>query len=64
MKKRASIDDYFTIPELIEFLKCPKPTVYYWLKIRDIPSDALGHVQVILREDAKAFKRNNFKKVG
>ena len=57
MIKRASIDDYFTIPQLIEFLDVPKPTVYYWLKIGDITSDKMGHVQIVLRKDAKAYKK-------
>ena len=57
-KKRPSIDEYLTIPQAIELLKVPKPTVYYWLKIDQLPSDFIGDTKIVLRKDALEAKRN------
>ena len=57
-KKRASIDDFMTVPQVIKFLSLPKATVYYWLKIDELPWELFGEVKVILRKDAESFKKN------
>ena len=55
-KKRASIDNFMTIPQLVAFLKQPKPTVYYWLKINKIKWEWFGEVKVVLKKDAEKAK--------
>ncbi len=57
-KKRASIDDYLTIPQAIDFLEMvSKPTVYHWIKCGDLPSDLLGATKIVLKMDLISVKK-------
>lgn len=56
-KKRPSIDDYMTVPQVIDFLELPKATVYYWLKVNELRWEWFGQVKIVLEKDAILFKK-------
>lgn len=58
MSKRASIDDYMTIGQLVDFLGVPDKTVYYWLKIKQIKYEYLGKYKVVHKDEAKKAKKS------
>jgi hypothetical protein len=55
-RKRPSIDDYMTIPEAVDSLDIPKATIYYWMKIKQLPCDKIGKTKVVLRKDVLALQ--------
>lgn len=60
MGKRPSVDDYMTIPEVVDFLNESKPNIYYWMTVNKMKWDLLGATKIMLRKDVIKFKKENY----
>ena len=56
-KKRPSIDDYMTVPQAIAALPVSKPTVYYWIRLGQLPCEFIGETKVVLKKDVLALSK-------